>query len=1015
MKRARMLLCLLLAVMLTAALQTVTAHAAWKDQPCKACGHTDWELISEDPDICTGSGTRLWQCNYCYRQYTETVSAQGHKWSSWGSDPTVQPPTCTSPGQESRHCSRCGEREVRNVPALGHSWGSWMSGGDPRGIYHEPPTCTEQGSEFHVCSRCGEMEDRTASALGHAWNSGTVTKKPTCTATGARTRECTRCGKTKTETVAALGHSWNGGTVTQKPSCGKTGVRTYKCTACGETKTETVAALTHSWDGGTVTQKPTCGKAGVRTYKCSNCGQTKTEAIAALEHEWDKGVTTQPHGLFEGKTVYTCLNCGNTKEEAIPVDPAVIFATLHNLPPDGSTSDLRITEQPEGGYVIKYSVSYHTMHVKAEGGEGEYTYEWHSSAQEIGQKQEYNDFLKWLVGLFGVTPEQVDEQLQTSLSSSDSCTVSEGDMEYWCVVTDEAGNHVESDRCTVSYGVRIAQQPENVNLQSKGPHTLTCIGADGSGSYTYMWLDGQGNEVDTGSTITVTEPGEYMCVVRDDLTGQVMTSEKCKVYAGDPFTIDHMTGDCEMWPGDEGLLVASFMGGVEPYTVRWEKDGEPFPCGGGRNEKDLYYTSITTWEGGAYTMYAEDSLHEKIQVTVIRKDKTLTISQQPVGGTIPRKGHLEINVLVEDGTAPYTFILYRNGEDLVRATSDTATPNGLPFGFNVWYPGVYYFHITDSEGHYVDSDAVLFQEETFRVKSQTESEAIVARGATARLSVEAEGGAEPYSYKWIKKSLGRWFSTGKTGSSCEVEKIGEYACVIEDSEGNVIRTATIPVTYTGAAPWITLQPKNGMLKKDEAPPLLSCTAITAEGHGVRYEWYRGTTERKSLYNRTNWTRFAYGSDKATVPGAGLYRCKVTDTETNGWVWSEIVTVSEELTYTLALEYHDQSHEDIFSKLTIKGGTGPYTIRLYRNVPVYNNEKKESEWYWALEHEEPYITNDSGYHPNWLDGISSHAHINSNTGKMEMYTYWPSYYFVITDANGNSVTTEEFSLSTMKGD
>ena len=188
----------------------------------------------------------------------------------------------------------------------------------------------------------------------------------------------------------------------------------------------------HNWVV-TSSKKATCTEKGKKTWKCSLCGQTYTETYKALGHDWDEGkVTTAPTGLTPGVKTYTCKrDASHTRTEEIDPLPWV-FAMLSGVTIDPSLFDLSnydipplvITEQPVGGSITRWEDETHTMHVTASGGVGEYTYEWHTASQDVGKDEKYNDLLKWFVGLFGVTPEEVDQALEASYSNTDTCTVS---------------------------------------------------------------------------------------------------------------------------------------------------------------------------------------------------------------------------------------------------------------------------------------------------------------------------------------------------------------------------------------------------------------------------------------------------------------------------------------------------------------------------------------------------------------------------------------------------------------
>ena len=375
------------------------------------------------------------------------------------------------------------------------------------------PTCTAAGSTTWTCSLCGQTYTEATPALGHSWDGG-VTTAPTCTAAGSTTWTCTRCGQTRTESTPALGHSWSG-TIAQPPTCMEEGVKSYYCTRCGLTAAETLPKIDHD-PVDVPALAPTCTEEGhTEGQSCSMCGLVMSgqEPIPAIGHDWDEGaVTTEPVLFVPGVRTFTCQNDpSHTYTEEI--DPAEkLFGTLRGGTVTfdlASNNPLIIVEDPVDGSITRYSDETHTMHVTAAGGTGEYTYAWHSQAQEVGQKEENNALLKWFLGLFGMSPEEVDEALSAPLSDTDTYSASTGDMEYWCVVTDSAGDSAVSDRAKVSYKLRIAQQPNNANIQGKDTVWLRCQAADGSGEYNYQWFYDQYNAcVATANNVKILEGDE---------------------------------------------------------------------------------------------------------------------------------------------------------------------------------------------------------------------------------------------------------------------------------------------------------------------------------------------------------------------------------------------------------------------------------------------------------------------------------------------------------------------------
>ncbi len=786
-------------------------------------------------------------------------------------------------------------------------------------------------------------------------------------------------------------HSWQVISDTP-PTCTAPGSKTWKCTACGETYTEAYGApLGHSYGKVTVVKQPTCEAEGQSVQVCSRCQDQKVSSVPALGHEWDEGaVTTAPTGLTPGVKTFTCKHDpSHTRTEEIDPLPWV-FAMLSGVVIDPSLFDLSnydipplvITEQPVGGAVTRHGEDTHTLHVAATGGIGEYSYEW---KYRTNANSTIGNIFSWI-------------NLKTSGQRTEpDFEAYDGNMRYWCVVTDEAGNTAQSETAIVSYKLGIAQQPDNANLQPTGKATLFCQAEDGSGSYTYVWYNAQGDtEVDTGAQVELTVPGDYYCVATDDQTGETAPSNVVTVYDTEPFRLMTFTGDGEHYSDGSGMLKAGFAGGVQPYEIWWDKDGEAIESEDA--EVDDYIGAVVyNATIGNYTVHAVDAMGEVITATSHRIAPKLTITEQPVGGTIPKDGYKDISVSVSDGEAPYRFVLCRNGEHYVEVTDDPAFAT-----FGVWYPGEYYFHIEDSKGRQVDSDAVIFEDAVFRITDQTETSAITRLYGSANMSVTAEGGKEPYAYTWTYHNGGRGFKVGENADVISVYKPGIYACIVKDSAGQSIKSKQITVTYTGKVPLIVEQPTSHReLNKDVRWIDLKCRAISGTGDdsNLKYDWYT----RKS---GGGWS--IYAADRQSYPGyfEGEYRCKVTDIATGAYTWSEVAVAYEELAVTGVTQTQSWASEARFV-VSVKGGLAPYTLKLYQKYPYWTDygwRTKDAFFYSETYNSLEELNADKWDIPTVVDVLQG---INEN-GELVLTTHRAVYYFVIIDAAGNKYTSAEFS-------
>ena len=795
-------------------------------------------------------------------------------------------------------------------------------------------------------------------------------------------------------------HNWK--LESDTATCTKDGKRVWKCTKCGQTYGEKSPAKGHKWDGGKVTTAATCEHDGIRKFTCTRCKATYTKAIPALGHDWDEGtVTKEPSYFIPGVKTYTCRNdASHTYTEEI--DPAPwMFATLSGSPVDPSVfgvttySMLTITEQPKSGSVTRYEDGTHTMHVTASGGTGEYTYEWHTHAQEVGQDKQNNDLLKWFVGLFGVTPEQVDEALQESYSDTDTLTTSNAGQDYYCVVTDSAGNKSMSDYAYVGYKVRIAKQPDDVNLQSDD-RAFYCEAADGSGDYTYRWYDSDMGILGEGQTLPATEPGicYCYCIVTDNVSGETATSEYCEVYSTEPFKTYAYTGGEAIWDGEKWTVMATFMGGVEPYEAWWTYNGETLDTYEGELLDGCRKFCTDTYKAGEYVCHAVDARGATAEATVYRMEKNLKVLRQPVGGELPRAQYVEISAEFSEGEAPYTYYLYCNGK--AQQVSNTEP------SFKVWYPCTCSILAVDAKGRSVMTKTVTVSEPTFRIKEQTEQASITYPYGKTRLYVEAENGTLPYTYEWsygewsYEKGRHIWYKLDSTESYCDAARPGKYRCLVRDAEKRIAWSKEIAVEYTGSAPLIVTQPTSRIIEKDADGDFLTtfhCEAISANtGDQLLYEWYWRAWEGDGSWQLDYKTVSSwYQADKP-----GMYQCKVINLENDTYTWSEVATAIEKLECVSARPARSSGSSKWVYQFSFSGGAGPYEIIICHtfgdNASPYaaNIVRKTDVWF---EKDMKLLT-------FTLPKYDEFWHVETQSNDVEA----AQYYLFVTDAVGQECTT-----------
>ncbi|MBR2737332.1 MAG: hypothetical protein IKD88_01265 [Lachnospiraceae bacterium] len=822
--------------------------------------------------------------------------------------------------------------------AEGHSWGPWLTGGDEFGIYHEPPTCTEAGEEYRVCSRCGTMETRAVPA-GHIWSDwqsgtdsfGNYYQPPTCTEDGVEFRVCSRCEQVATRSVPALGHNWNAGTVTREATCTAAGERTYQCTRCSQTRTEAIPALGHDW-----------GADGV----CRRCGQRNSEAPAAPETPAAPVTPVTPVETTAANPAFSA---------------AALFSSLRNIPTSANT--LVITQQPSGGSVTRDAGEGFTLSVAVEGGEAPYTYEWYCKDLEAEEQTSsiavwasdanaslsttfQNTAASWYADHAQSYADAFDPGWFSAVTGGGSVAdligglhlfehdlggteepfinISQGNCEYWVVITDNAGHSITSDRARVSYRVRIAEQPRNANWRTAAPPDdyvrMECQAADGSGEYFYEWFRNDERDLPYAlyDSCEIMDLGTYVCRVTDLATGDTVESEEVEVYDVPPLLIYSLPSGATLWSEEEWEVSASIEGGVPPYEVWWDVNGVPLLTEQGEDDSGGRPTFHATGVGeGKYTVHVTDSMGETVFTSTYREERQLHFSQQPEDAVLSEDGLAELSVTVDDGTPPYTFILSRNGRRAITRKSDSGSWTFSDLNRT----GSYHVTVQDAEGHRGRSEHATISLPEFRIASQTLSAEFY--GTLIQLGVRVEGGLPPYTYQWMFNPGDQWYMTGSDSPNLPVTSVGEYACRITDSDDNTIYAEHIPVEYRGENPWITQQPVGGAIPAGGSFTL-QCSAISGAGnHTLRYDW-----QRKALEEGGSWTLWEWGRQTLETSRPGLYRCRITDTDTGKTTYSRTVTVYRNMCFVSAEMYAQVAPGTGRYHLSYEGGVPNYFIEVY---------------------------------------------------------------------------------------
>ncbi|MBR5009206.1 MAG: hypothetical protein IKY06_01065, partial [Clostridia bacterium] len=244
--------------------------------------------------------------------------------------------------------------------------------------------------------------------------------------------------------------------------------------------------------------------------------------------------------------------------------------------------------------------------------------------------------------------------------------------------------------------------------------------------------------------------------------------------------------------------------------------------------------------------------------------------------------------------------------------------------------GQYYFEITDADERSKRSDSFTIEEEDFEVTNWTRSAIIYDIDYSPTLFVFTEGGTEPFTYYWFKLEedgkSGYW--VGGNSNSLPVSVPGIYECNVQDREGRWACSEEIPVTYTNSRPVIINQPVSHTdatrFDSGAFDCALYCRAVKANGNNsdLKYIWEMAYPVEGGWAQTTTTGQWFYPIEP------GFYRCRVVDTVTGNYIYSNTAAVCEEL----VCEVHttDKKETSGVAKMyfDVWGGIEPYKVELY---------------------------------------------------------------------------------------
>jgi hypothetical protein len=313
-------------------------------------------------------------------------------------------------------------------------------------------------------------------------------------------------------------------------------------------------------------------------------------------------------------------------------------------------------------------------------------------------------------------------------------------------------------------GTYILTEPPKLSVKMErivcgNPTTVKAVVTGGVGPYTYAW--------DTGSTFDTTivnEENKYCVSVTDSrLCGNIT----CEPIILTPMVvaIDAKNISCNSY--QDGQLVVSAGGGLQPYTYKWSN---------GQTTKDIrnlasgIYT-VTVTEKGGCAISTRATVAEPLRLTI-----PLSITQPSCSGENTGR----IVAQPTGGNAPYRF-----------SWSTGSSSSSL----NFLAAGSYSLTVVDAKGCNVMITTNLVSQSAINLFTTSKAETCLGMG-DGELRVSPVGGVAPYRFKW---------NSGESDSLIKLKVTGNYVVTVTDAIGCA---KAVNVLMTAAASSLIIDVKN---------------------------------------------------------------------------------------------------------------------------------------------------------------------------------------------------------------
>ena len=467
---------------------------------------------------------------------------------------------------------------------------------------------------------------------------------------------------------------------------------------------------------------------------------------------------------------------------------------------------------------------------------------------------------------------------------------------------------------------------------------------------------------DTATLYLYRTPLEILTQPRDVTVGEGETAAVTVEAVGDGLSYTWYYRN----PGDtEFRMTAAFTGPTYSVSMNAARDGRQIYC------------VIADSQGNTLTTDT---------VTLSLQSVKLEIVTQPQDVTVAKGETAAVTVEAVGEGLQYQWYFRNPGAGKFSLTTAFTGPTYSVSMSEARHGRQVFCVVTDAKGNSVTTDTVTLSMIVTAPEIVLQPQDVtVAEGETAVVTVEAVG--EELTYEWYFRNAGgtKFSKTASfTGPSYCVTMSAardgrQVYCVITDRYGNEVRTDTVTVAMVKNPVSILQQPVD--VEADNGEPAV--VTVEAAGDGLIYEWYFRNAGGTAFSKTASFTGPSYSVTMSAARNGRQVYCVITDAYGNQAI-TETVTLS--MKQAPVVEIVTQPVDVTVAE----GETAEAAVEATGDGLIY-------EWYFRNAGAAKFSKTTSFTGPSYCVTMSA-----SRDGRQ--------VYCVITDAYGNSVTTDTVTLS-----